>query len=400
MAVTKKTTNNKAKAPAKKTIASAPKKAATKVASKTASKESKVTKNVAKNTTTKSSKQPIAKKAIAKPVAKKAAAKPVAKKVAAKPVAKKAAVKPVAKKSVTKPVSKKSAAKSTVKKASPAKVAKKVVVKAPVKKVAVKPTPKKSTPKITKSVEAKKVVKKTKEEKVIPTKVAKASKSIVNKVVKEKVVTKDSSKPELKKIKHEEVLQRAKNVSSKQPLTPSPAPTVRTSREDKKETVIVAHRKLQNDNKSNIDKPKVNFNEFNRSLLDNTVSNDTLSTSKRYTDEELNEFKDIINKRLDNARQELAYLQGLIMRKDDAGSEDTDNRLNAEDGSGAMDRETVSQLAARQIQFISNLEKALIRIENKTYGVCRITGKLIDKARLKAVPHATLSIEAKNTMKR
>ena len=72
--------------------------------------------------------------------------------------------------------------------------------------------------------------------------------------------------------------------------------------------------------------------------------------------------------------------------------------MNMEDGSGAMEREQLSQLASRQIQFISHLEKALIRIENKTYGVCRVTGKLIDKARLRAVPHATLSIEAKNMM--
>ncbi|MES2478723.1 MAG: TraR/DksA C4-type zinc finger protein [Bacteroidota bacterium] len=121
---------------------------------------------------------------------------------------------------------------------------------------------------------------------------------------------------------------------------------------------------------------------------------------KRYSDEELNEFREIINSRLENARKELAYLQGLIMRKDGAGTEDSENRFNAEDGSGAMERETVSQLASRQIQFITNLEKALVRIENKTYGVCRVTGKLIDKARLRAVPHATLSIEAKTTMKK
>ncbi|MCY1562600.1 RNA polymerase-binding transcription factor DksA [compost metagenome] len=71
-----------------------------------------------------------------------------------------------------------------------------------------------------------------------------------------------------------------------------------------------------------------------------------------------------------------------------------------EDGSGAMEKEQLSLMAARQIQFINNLEKALVRIENKTYGICRETGKLIDKARLRAVPHATLSIEAKNSMKK
>src|SRR5690606_12251506 len=111
----------------------------------------------------------------------------------------------------------------------------------------------------------------------------------------------------------------------------------------------------------------------------------------------LNEFKELILKRLESARENLNYYQALITRKDEAGTEDTDNRFNnLEDGSGAMEREQLSQLAVRQIQFINHLERALMRIENKTYGICRVTGKLIDKARLRAVPHATLSIEAKN----
>jgi RNA polymerase-binding transcription factor DksA len=119
----------------------------------------------------------------------------------------------------------------------------------------------------------------------------------------------------------------------------------------------------------------------------------------RYSDEDLNEFRDIITQRLEAARKELNYLQGLITRKDEAGTEDTENRyMNMEDGSGAMEREQLAQLASRQIQFMGHLEKALVRIENKTYGICRVTGKLIDKARLRAVPHATLSIEAKKML--
>ncbi len=78
------------------------------------------------------------------------------------------------------------------------------------------------------------------------------------------------------------------------------------------------------------------------------------------------------------------------------GGDDTDNRyMTMEDGSLSMEREQLSQMASRQITFIDHLEKAMMRIENKTYGICRVTGKLIDKARLRAVPHATLSIEAK-----
>jgi RNA polymerase-binding transcription factor DksA len=116
----------------------------------------------------------------------------------------------------------------------------------------------------------------------------------------------------------------------------------------------------------------------------------------RYSDAELAEFRTLINKKLEAAKKELAYLQGLITRKDDMGGDETDNRyMTMEDGSMSMEREQLSQMASRQITYIDHLEKALIRIENKTYGICRVTGKLIDKARLRAVPHATLSLEAK-----
>ncbi|MBK7884462.1 MAG: TraR/DksA C4-type zinc finger protein [Chitinophagaceae bacterium] len=116
----------------------------------------------------------------------------------------------------------------------------------------------------------------------------------------------------------------------------------------------------------------------------------------RYSDSDLNEFRDLIQRKLDSAKKELAYLQGLITRKDEMGGDEGDNRyMTMEDGSLSMEREQLSQMASRQITFIDHLEKALMRIENKTYGVCRVTGRLIDKARLRAVPHATLSIEAK-----
>jgi RNA polymerase-binding transcription factor DksA len=116
----------------------------------------------------------------------------------------------------------------------------------------------------------------------------------------------------------------------------------------------------------------------------------------RYTDTELNEFRELIQRKLDAAKKELAYLQGLITRKDDMGGDESENRyMTMEDGSISMEREQLSQMASRQITYIDHLEKALIRIENKTYGICRVTGKLIDKARLRAVPHATLSLEAK-----
>ncbi|WP_343700217.1 TraR/DksA C4-type zinc finger protein [Chitinophaga sp.] len=134
--------------------------------------------------------------------------------------------------------------------------------------------------------------------------------------------------------------------------------------------------------------------EFTKSVLDQPET--PAGPIYRYSDPELQEFKEIILKKLEAAKKELVYLQGLITRKDEAGTDDTENKyMSMEDGSGSQEREQLNQMASRQIQFIDHLEKALVRIENKTYGICRVTGKLIDKARLKAVPHATLSIEAK-----
>lgn len=140
--------------------------------------------------------------------------------------------------------------------------------------------------------------------------------------------------------------------------------------------------------------------DFTKSVLHSPIQ-DHSGPSQRYSDTDLAEFRDLINKKLDAAKKELNYLQGLITRKDEMGGDESDNRyMTMEDGSISMEREQLSQMASRQITFIDHLEKALMRIENKTYGICRVTGKLIDKARLRAVPHATLSIEAKQTMNR
>jgi RNA polymerase-binding transcription factor DksA len=136
--------------------------------------------------------------------------------------------------------------------------------------------------------------------------------------------------------------------------------------------------------------------DFTKSVLDSPHHENTGPTM-RYSDAELTEFRDLIMKKLDTAKKELAYLQGLITRKDEGDMEDG-RYMTMEDGSMSMEREQLSQMASRQIQFIDHLEKAIMRIENKTYGICRVTGKLIDKARLRAVPHATLSIEAKQMM--
>lgn len=116
----------------------------------------------------------------------------------------------------------------------------------------------------------------------------------------------------------------------------------------------------------------------------------------RYSDVELQEFKAIILEKLGGARSELHYLAQTLSNPNDNGTDDTAGTFKVlEDGSATLEKEHINQLAARQKKFIENLEAALVRIENKTYGICRETGKLIQKERLKAVPHTTLSMEAK-----
>ena len=120
-------------------------------------------------------------------------------------------------------------------------------------------------------------------------------------------------------------------------------------------------------------------------------------TKTRYSDSELKEFKELIERKLVEAKVDLQLLKGSLSHTDDHGTNDTGRTFNMmEDGSDTLSREEVAQLAARQEKFVSALNNALVRIENKTYGICRGTGKLIQKERLMLVPHATLSIEAKN----
>lgn len=120
----------------------------------------------------------------------------------------------------------------------------------------------------------------------------------------------------------------------------------------------------------------------------------------RYSDVELEEFKALINQKLIDANIDYSLLIGSLSHNDDHGTDDTGRAFNMmEDGSETLSREEVAQLAARQEKFIQSLQAALIRIKNKTYGVCRIKGTLIPKERLRLVPHATMSIDAKNEQK-
>ena len=116
----------------------------------------------------------------------------------------------------------------------------------------------------------------------------------------------------------------------------------------------------------------------------------------RYSASDLDEFKELIEQKLELAREDLRQLRSSMSHKDDNSTEDTSPTFKMmEDGSETMSREETAALASRQEKFIVNLENALLRIKNKTYGICRVTGKLIPKERLRLVPHATLSIEAK-----
>lgn len=121
----------------------------------------------------------------------------------------------------------------------------------------------------------------------------------------------------------------------------------------------------------------------------------------RYSDEELQEFKNIINEKLRLARRDFNSMMQQLMNADGNGVEDTSPTYKAlEEGSASHSKEEIAQMANRQQKFIQGLEAALVRIENKTYGIDRITGQLIPKERLRIVPHATLSVESKNARKK
>lgn len=125
-----------------------------------------------------------------------------------------------------------------------------------------------------------------------------------------------------------------------------------------------------------------------------------MAEKTRYSDEELKEFKQIINQKLEKARADYELLKSAVTQSESNDTQDTSPTFKVlEEGAATLSKEEAGKLAQRQQKFIQHLNAALIRIENKTYGVCRVTGKLISKERLRAVPHATLSIDAKQNQK-
>ena len=236
-------------------------------------------------------------------------------------------------------------------KLKPKAVKKTVVKKSTAKKVVVK-----------KSITKKPVAKKPTAKKVVTKKVV-AKKPIAKKVVAKKVVAK---KPITKKA----VVKKpaAKKVVAKK-VIPA-APPVVTSR-------------------------PILFTRPN-SVIAKTAKVLPIDNRTRYTDAELKEFKVLLEKKLDEASRDYELLKNTLSHKDDHGTDDTSPTFKLlEDGSDVLSKEETSHLAARQEKYIQNLKNAQFRIANKTYGICRVTGKLIPKERLRSVPHATLSIDAK-----
>ena len=322
----------------------------------------------------------LAKKTATKPVAKTSAKKTVPDKVIVKTPVKKVVViaktlaKPVSKIPAKKPIPVKPIAKVLAKRVVAAKGISKVLVKKAavvakkiVKSIAKLPAKKVASAKVIAKPTAKKVV----------TKPIVTAKVVAKPVLKPVVIAPPVAKPIITPIKAV-----AKSKIAVVPLTPAKA--VKKALEPIKDVKVG---KI-------IAKTSVPYNPIYTPMEKRPTSVKSNNPLVKYSDNDLNEFRDLINKKLDTAKKELAYLQGLITRKDEVGSDEA-RYMTMEDGSMSMEREQLSQMASRQITYIDHLEKAIMRIENKTYGICRVTGKLIDKARLRAVPHATLSLEAK-----
>ena len=249
-------------------------------------------------------------------------------------------------------------------------------------------------------------------------------KASAKKIVKAKATIKKAPAKAIHKIKPKTVVKAAsgKNIKSKtQPkATVKPLVKTKTHSEEKPKTTLNKEIKknikptpAQDHNEgTKQEAPAKNTPPVNRPSVGRPIpvnrrpeparaiisnSKPEVETGKnRYSDKELEEFREIINKKLTNARRELTTLQAQMTAANEHGTDDTASTFKIlEDGSDSLAKEEAGQLASRQKKFIEQLENALVRIENKTYGICRVTGKLIPKERLRAVPHTTQSIEAK-----
>ena len=343
------------------------------------------------------------KKAAAKPtkkVTKPAAKKPVKK--AAKPVAKKT-VKPAAKK-VSKPTLKKVVAKTKSKptpKAKPAAVKTKNI-KAEVKKIAKK--------------EVKKVVSKKEEEIKLKKKAVVAPAKPSKPVKKEKPVSKKAGKKKSKK--GDDIDLDGEELDVDAGLLELDPDAITDDDDDEVEVVVEEKEKekkkgrrrsrggrigmkKQYDSEEFVRKQVIKI-DLTKPLIKKPKKEEpkpfinNKDTRTRYNDKELTEFKEIIVSKLNEAKTDYDLLKQTLTNTDNHGTDDTSPTFKLlEDGSDILSKEEVAQLASRQEKYIVSLQNALVRIQNKTYGICRVTGKLIPKERLRSVPHATLSMDAK-----
>lgn len=192
------------------------------------------------------------------------------------------------------------------------------------------------------------------------------AKKVQVKAVKKAVAKKETPNPVLKK----EVVAKAKKAVIKAESIPTPKPQHQL-------TVFPALTQ--------------------RPIAHKPAKNNAPDDKTRYSDDELKDFESLIKTKLEKSREEFRILKETLNRNNDAGTDSTSggNTKVLEDGAETAEKENLSQLAARQLKYITNLENALVRIKNRTYGICTVTGKLIPKERLIAVPHTTQSIEAK-----
>lgn len=218
----------------------------------------------------------------------------------------------------------------------------------------------------------------------------KAKKTAVKKVAKKEAKEVKKEKPVAKKV--------AAPVKKEAPEAPKKQPVMKKAAEPDPTKKVVQLTKRQEAMAKPLASPQLNiFPMLTQRPIAHKNAKAPVDDRTRYSDEELKEFETLIMKKLDKAREEFRILKETLNRNNDAGTDATSggNTKVLEDGAETAEKENLSQLAARQQKYIMNLENALVRIKNGTYGICTVTGKLIPKERLIAVPHTTQSIEAK-----
>lgn len=237
--------------------------------------------------------------------------------------------------------------------------------------------------KVTKKAAPKKAVKTSKPAKKAVKKAAPAKKAGAAKPAKKPAVKNVKAKPAVKKASAKK--SPAKKAAPKATKSVAPKTTVKATK-----PAVTAPKKVAPA------QPKTPTTAPVKPVVSAPKKGGKVDDRTRYTDKELVEFKTLINKKLEEATRDYELLKATLSHKDDHGTDDTSPTFKLlEDGSDVLSKEETAHLAARQEKYIQNLRNALIRIENKTYGICRVTGKLIPKERLRSVPHATLSIDAK-----